>query len=92
MIIYSLEKFTEARRPADRALAQYWKDDGFSGALVVQNPPANVGDVRDPGWIPGLGRSLGRGHGDPLLYACLENPTDRGAWQVTVHRVTKSQT
>ena len=66
MPIYSLEKFTEARRPADRALAQHWKDDGFSGVLVAQDPPTNVGDVRDPGWIPGLGRCPGGGHGNPL--------------------------
>ena len=92
MIIYSLEKFAEARRPADRALAQYWKDDGFSGALVVQNLPASVGDLRGPGWIPGLGRSPGEGHGNPLQYSCLENPMDRGAWQATAQRVAKSGT
>ena len=60
--------------------------------LVVKNPPANAGDIRDEGLIPGLGRSLGGGHGNPLHYSCLENPMDRGAWQATVHRVTKSQT
>ena len=49
----------------------------------------NAGDV---GSIPGLGRSPGRGHGNPLQYSCLENPTDRAAWQATVHRVTKSWT
>ena len=42
--------------------------------------------------IPGLGRSLGGGHGNPLQYSCLENPMDRGAWWATVHRVAKSQT
>ena len=42
--------------------------------------------------IPGSGRSLGGWHGHPLQYSCLENPTDRGAWQATVHRVAKSQT
>ena len=92
MIIYSLEKFTEARRPADRALAQSWKDDGFSGVLVVQNPPANVGDVRDPGWIPGSGRSPGGGRGNAFQYSCLENCMDRGAWWVTVHSVAQSWT
>ena len=49
-------------------------------------------DVRDAGSIPGLGRSLGGRHGNPLQYSCLENPTDRGAWRATFHRVTKSQT
>ena len=61
-------------------------------ALVVKNPPANAGDLRDIGLIPGTGRSPGGGHGNPLQYACLENPMDRGAWQTTVHGVTKSQT
>ena len=61
-------------------------------ALVVKNPPANAGDTGDAGSIPGLGRSLGEGNGNPLQYSCLENPMDRGAWQVTVHRVAKGQT
>ena len=43
-------------------------------ALVVKNPPANAGDVRDLGSIPGLGRPPGGGHGNPLQYSCLENP------------------
>ena len=47
--------------------------------LVVKNPPANVGDIKDLGSIPGLGRSPGGGHGNPLQYPCLENPTDRGS-------------
>ena len=58
-------------------------------ALLVKNPPANSGDIRDMGLIPGSGRSPGGGHGDPLQYFCLENPMDRGAWQDTVHGVTK---
>ena len=61
-------------------------------ALVVKNPPANAGDVRDASSIPGLGRSPGEGHGNPLQYSCLENPMDRGAWWATVHGVAKSQT
>ena len=48
-------------------------------ALVVKNVPANAGDVREAGSIPGLGRSPGGGHGNPLQYSCLENPMDRGA-------------
>ena len=59
--------------------------------LVVKNLPANAGDVRDAGLIPGLGRSPGGGHGNLVQYSCLENLTDRGAWWVTVHRVTESQ-
>ena len=61
-------------------------------ALVVNSPPANAGDVRDEGLIPGLGRSPGEENGYPLQYSCLENLTDRGAWQATVHRVAKSWT
>ena len=60
-------------------------------ALVVKNPPANAGDVRDRGSIPGLERSPGGANGNPLQYSCLENPMDRGDWQTTVHRVAKSQ-
>ena len=50
--------------------------------LVVKNPPANAGDIRDMGLTPGSGNSPGRGHGNPLQHSYLENPTDRGAWQV----------
>ena len=60
--------------------------------LVVKNPPANPGDIKDTGLIPGSGRSSGGGHGNPLHYSCLENPMDRGAWRATVHGVTKSRT
>ena len=61
-------------------------------ALVVKNPPANPGDIRVVGLIPGLGRSPGGGHGSPLQYSCLENPMDRGVWQAVVHRVVKRWT
>ena len=56
---------------------------------MVQNLPAIAEDVAS---IPGSGRSPGGGHDNPLQYSCLENPMDRGAWQATVHRVTRSQT
>ena len=61
-------------------------------ALVVKNLPANAGDTRDVGLIPGLRRSPGGGHGNPLQFSCLENPMDRGAWWATVHRVANSWT
>ena len=61
-------------------------------ALVVKNLPANAGDARDAGLIPGLGRCLGEGHGNPLQYSCLENHLDRGAWWAIVLRVAKSGT
>jgi len=60
-------------------------------ASVVKNKPANAGDVRHLGLTPGLGRSSGEGHGNPLQYSCLENSMARGAWQATVHGVTKSR-
>ena len=59
---------------------------------MVKDLPANAGNIRDVGSIPGSGRSPGGEHGNPLQYSCLENPTDRGAWQATVHRVAKSWT
>ena len=60
--------------------------------LVVNNLLANAGDAWDKGSIPDLGRSPGRGHGNPLQDSCLENPMDRGAWWATIHRVTESDT
>ena len=59
---------------------------------MVKNPPANAGDVRDMGSVPGVGRSPGGGHGNPLQYSSLENRMDRAAWWAAVHGVTKSQT
>ena len=58
---------------------------------MVKNLPAHAGEARDPGSIPGSGRFPGEGNGNPLQYSCLENSTDSGAWQATVHRVIKSQ-
>ena len=57
---------------------------------MVKNPPAHAGDIRNTGSISGLGRSPGGGHDNPLKYSCLENSMDRGSWQATIHRVTKS--
>ena len=58
--------------------------------LVVKNPSANAGEIRDSGSLPGSGRSNGGGHVNPLQYSCLENPMDRGASQAIVHQVAKS--
>ena len=60
----------------------YWASQG---ALLVKTLPANLGDLRDMGSTPG------EGNGNPLWYSCLKNLVGRGAWQATVHRVTKSQ-
>ena len=59
---------------------------------MATNPSANAGDMKDVGSIPGLGRSPGGGHGNPLQYFCLENPMERGAWWATVRGVAKSWT
>ena len=56
---------------------------------MVKNPPANAGNICS---IPGSGKSPGERNGNPLQYSCLGNPMDTGAWQATVHGVTKSQT
>ena len=63
-------------------LAAPRKAEGFPGGAVVKDPPANAGDTRDSSLIPGLGRSPRIGNGNPLLYSCLGNPMDRGAWRV----------
>ena len=65
---------------------------GLLRCLNGKNPPANVEDARDVDLICGLGRSPGEGNGHPLQCSCLENSMDRGAWQATVHGITKSRT
>ena len=64
----------------------YW---AFLVAQVVRNLPANAGDVRDLGLIPGSERYPGEGNGNPLWYFCLGNRTDRVTWWATVHGVAK---
>ena len=61
-------------------------------ALQVKNPHTNAGNLRDVSLIPGLGRSPGRGHGNPAQCSCLEKPMDRGAWRATGPEVAKSRT
>ena len=60
--------------------------------LVIKDLPANAGDIRDTGSIPGSGRSPGEGYGNSLQYSCPENSMDREVWRATVHWVTKSRT
>ena len=67
----------------------YLESMGFPGGSNSKESACNAGD---PGSIPGSGRSPEEGNGNPLQYSCLEKPTDRGAWQTTVHRVAKSWT
>ena len=72
--------------------ASYEKHGASQMVLLVKNPPANAREVRDACRSPGLGRSPGDEHGNPLQYSCLENPMDRGAWWATVHGVAESLT
>ena len=65
---------------------------GFPAGTNGKDPPANIGDERDSGLIPGYGRSPKEGHGNPLQYSFLENLMDRGTWWTTVHRPAKCQT
>ena len=64
----------------------------YFGLIMCLAVPANVGHVRDSSSSPGLGRSPGGGHGNPLQYSRLENPMDIGAWWATVHTVAESGT
>ena len=66
--------------------------EGFPGDSVGKESACNARDTGDLGVIPGLGRSTGEEHGNPLQYSCLENPTDRGTWRAIVRGVAKSQT
>ena len=65
---------------------------GSSDGSLVKNPPANAGAEGDMGLIAGSGTSSGGGDSNPLQHSCWDNPMDRGAWQATVHAVTKSRT
>ena len=79
-------------KPVHESERNHLSERSFPVALVVKNPPANAGHIRDEGSIPGSGRSPGGGRGNPLQYSCLENPMDRGARWATVHGVAKSRT
>ena len=61
-------------------------NEGLPGGSLIKNLPANA---RDMGLIPGLGRSLGEGNGNPFLYSSQRNPMDRGACQVAVHGISR---
>ena len=75
---------------------QQLAENNYAGAfqvvLVVKNPSAHAGDIKDMGLIAGLGQSPGGGHGNPLQFFCLETPMDTGAWWAMVHKVAKSWT
>ena len=75
--------------PGSPALQADALPPSHQGSPVVKNPPAKAGNISDVGSIPGSASSPGGGHGNPLQQSCLENHTDRGACQSTLHRVTK---
>ena len=70
----------------DHRCSEFWVSQVI---LVIKNLSVNAGDLRDVGSVPGLGRSCGGGHSNPIQYSCLEDPMDRGTWLATVYRVTK---
>ena len=84
----SVGKFHRVKIPEPSKLGSW----GFPGGLVVENSPANAGDIREAGLIREWGRSPGGGQGNSLQYPGLENPMKRGAWWATVDRVAKSWT
>ena len=73
-------------------LATVLWSDGLPRWLSSKEPTCDAGASGVTGSIPGVGQSPAGGHDNPLQYSCLVNPMDRGAWEVTVHRVTKSWT
>ena len=80
------------RRIWKTGLFPSWTGHPRWGSGKKKNPPANAGEAGDVGSISRLEIFPGGGHGNPLLYSCLENPMDRGAWMTTVHEATKSWT
>ena len=87
-VFFATVDWTKAQSWASVCVANKWMSwAGTSqAAQMVKNPPANIGDA---GLIPGSGRSPGEWNGNQLKYSCLENPMDRGAWQDTVHGITR---
>ena len=82
---------TERTVTAGKCFFRYLALQG-PGFLVGSDGEESAFNAGDPGLITGLGRSPGEANGNPLQYSCLENSTDRGAWQATVHGLEKSQT
>ena len=95
--LWKLVMDREVRRDVVHGVAKSWTRLSdftffhFPSGSEVKETHHNAGGTGDVGSIPGLGRSPGGGHGNPLQYSCLENPIDRGAWWATVHGVAKSQ-
>ena len=94
------KKNKKTKKPPTKLIekeSDLWLPEGEEGeeelaTLVIKNLPANARDVKDMNSFPGWRKSPGERNGNPLQYSCLENAMDRGAWQATVHGITKSQT
>ena len=82
-------QYSWLENPMDRGAWVGYCSVGFPGGSDSKESACSAGNL---GLIPVSGKSPERGHGNPLRYSCLENPTDRGAWWATVHGVTKSWT
>ena len=87
LVLVKYHMTTGLEKPQAAWFHEMWCDVSASTlnsvALVVKDPPASAGDIRDTDSIPGSGRSPGGGNGNPLQYTCLKGPMDRGAWQAT---------
>ena len=90
MQVYSGAEALEIRGCTEKFTTNKPTRVGFPDGTPVKNPPANARDAGDPGLISELGQCSGVGNGNPLQYSCLEKFMDSGAWQATLHEVTKS--
>ena len=95
--VSGVESGVESRPQWGTALRPFIKDfvcdpRASQVTLEVKNLPANAGDIRDVGSVPGSGRSPGEGNGNPLQCSCLENPMDRGVWWAMVYSFANSRT
>ena len=88
LYVFAIEYYSAIKMNEVMPFAATWMDL----EITIYGFPCGMGVIRDMGLIPGLGRSPGEEHGNPLQYSCLGNSVDRGAWQATVHGVAKSQT
>ena len=84
--VHGAAKSDKTEQPTHKCMSTLYMH-GFPGGSEGKASACNAGD---PSSIPGSGRAPGEGNGNPLQYPCLENSMDRGAWQATVHRITKS--
>ena len=93
IVLYTQDSAYAIKWPVQAGITSSYSSNWASQvALLVKNLPTGARDRRNAGSFPGLGRSPGKGHGNPLQYSFLENHMDRGTWQATVHGAIKNQT